>query len=128
VPDYSFLTGDRIVRYHAVERCSGHCPFHRPSAHLMVTWPMDVRGSTLVERVCPHGVGHPDPDSVHWLNDRGIHTAGVHGCDLCCSGLPDAVCPSCGENYGKSVLWTGQDHLTCNECGAAASPGEWWKK
>ena len=37
----------------------------------------------IMERICPHGVGHPDPDDV--LNqDR------VHGCDGCCRELGDS--------------------------------------
>lgn len=30
----------------------------------MSTWPTVHRESGLVERKCPHGIGHPDPDSV----------------------------------------------------------------
>lgn len=30
-----------------------------------------------MERICPHGVGHPDPD------DTNPDT--VHGCDGCCA-------------------------------------------
>ena len=35
------------------------------------------------ERVCEHGIGHPDPDDPRILSgeDRG-----VHGCDGCCIG------------------------------------------
>jgi hypothetical protein len=29
-----------------------------------------------IERTCPHGVGHPDPDE--------IFLDAVHGCDGCC--------------------------------------------
>ena len=43
-------------------------------------WREDRR---IMERICPHGVGHPDPDDV--LNqDR------VHGCDGCCRELGDS--------------------------------------
>ena len=38
-------------------------------------WPTTGRG----ERVCPHGVGHPDPDRRH------ADDPGVHGCDGCCA-------------------------------------------
>ena len=49
-------------------------------------WAVDqiVRSSGLVENVCCHGVGHPHPVSVQEFEDRGIHSAGVHGCDMCC--------------------------------------------
>lgn len=43
----------------------------------MVLWPQHWRGDRhLMERICPHGVGHPDPDD--------INPDGVHGCDGCC--------------------------------------------
>ena len=47
----------------------------------MSKWPKNIRETGLVERVCPHGIGHPDPD---WLKGRPSHW-GVHGCDGCCS-------------------------------------------
>ena len=42
----------------------------------MSTWPV-----SRDERVCPHGIGHPDPDRPH-------HGGGVHGCDGCCKETP----------------------------------------
>ena len=63
-----------------------HCAVHRPSEHHMRSWPMLLRSSTLLERLCPHGVGHPDPDSAAYLDWRdGIDSWGLHGCDGCCS-------------------------------------------
>jgi hypothetical protein len=49
----------------------------------------DDRG--IIERICPHGVGHPDPDALPYL-DRvlGTQKAGTemqHGCDGCCGSL-----------------------------------------
>jgi hypothetical protein len=38
----------------------------------------------LVERVCRHGVGHPDPDSVAWLERQGFGRFGCVDCDGCC--------------------------------------------
>lgn len=74
---------------HARENCSGNCPFHHPSNHPMREWPISIRkigvGVWLVERMCPHLVGHPDPDSVSFLDRTlGQGTWGTHGCDLCC--------------------------------------------
>lgn len=40
----------------------------------------------VMERVCPHGVGHPDPDEVY----RDIDDF-VHGCDGCCEGAYDEI-------------------------------------
>jgi hypothetical protein len=72
---------------HSKEKCAGRfCTFHNSSEHHMRDWPMNVRldKSALVERVCPCGVGHPDPDSVAFLG-RTDKYIGVHGCDGCCS-------------------------------------------
>lgn len=75
--------------HHARTACDGEpCPFHAPSAHPMVDAPMQLRETGLIERTCPHGVGHPDPDSAGWLNRNGPPGCrgawGVHGCDGCC--------------------------------------------
>jgi hypothetical protein len=44
----------------------------------MKDWPQHYRYDRgMTERICPHGVGHPDPD------DRTAN--GVHGCDGCCT-------------------------------------------
>jgi hypothetical protein len=71
----------------ATRRAGGpkHCVIHDPSIHHMANWPLILRSSTLLERRCPHGIGHPDPDSAAYLNWRD-HTDswGIHGCDGCC--------------------------------------------
>ena len=61
----------------------------------MREWPFVVRaglldfcgpkGEVLTERVCPHGVGHPDPDSLRYLiRETGETSWSAHGCDGCC--------------------------------------------
>lgn len=69
------------------------CIFHSPSVHHMTSWPIFVRldrFGALAERTCRHGVGHPDPDSLayveslHEESQRGYE--GTHGCDGCCAG------------------------------------------
>lgn len=37
-----------------------------------------------MERTCPHGVGHPDPDDAAYRASQG-DTDCTHGCDWCCS-------------------------------------------
>ena len=65
--------------------CTGtHCAIHNPSDHHMKTWPMLVRASTLIERMCGHRCGHPDPDSVAFFESVGKGHLSSHGCDLCC--------------------------------------------
>jgi hypothetical protein len=71
--------------------CALGCPIHSPSQHLMRSWPTHWREDRrLMERICPHGVGHPDPDHLTYLaRTRGRHFAemeSLHGCDGCCTG------------------------------------------
>lgn len=68
----------RLRGVHPSGLCAGeHCVIHAPSRHHMETWPLNWRGDRkIMERVCPHGVGHPDPDEVN--------PDTVHGCDGCC--------------------------------------------
>lgn len=81
-----------LVRIHDRETCGEKmCPFHKPTKHHMVKWPKvwrADRSDSLVERVCEHGVGHPDPDSMEFIiskfgKEDGKYS-GVHGCDGCC--------------------------------------------
>lgn len=65
--------------------CRGSkCPIHNPSEHKMNRWPMILRETALIERRCTHGIGHPDPDSLVWMNKQFGKGHGVHGCDGCC--------------------------------------------
>lgn len=79
--------GGQGIFHHTLEHCDGPpCPFHSPSLHSMIEEPMNWRSDRqLLERICIHGIGHPDPDSLRWLNKNGIDDRGVHGCDGCCS-------------------------------------------
>lgn len=74
---------------HDREDCSGACSIHSPSDHHMADWPLHWRDDRkLMERICPHGVGHPDPDHIAYTKQlRGSTAASVeatHGCDGCC--------------------------------------------
>jgi len=35
----------------------------------------------IMERICTHGIGHPDPDDIRIINGSDN---GEHGCDGCC--------------------------------------------
>lgn len=76
------------IKVHDKSVCHPPCPFHAPSDHPLKDAPINIRidKSCLVERICPHGIGHDDPDSVAYLQAHGHTWAGVHGCDGCCSG------------------------------------------
>lgn len=75
---------------HDPERCVGQpCVVHNPSKHHMSNWPMNWREDRyMMERLCEHGVGHPDPDHMFFIRNKYGHdvaqTEGVHGCDGCC--------------------------------------------
>lgn len=77
---------DRKIMAHASGECSGTlCPIHKRTDHHMRSWPQLWREDRkIMERTCPHGVGHPDPDDPRCF---GPHTNGyeaLHGCDGCC--------------------------------------------
>ena len=86
--EYTTGTGQRL-RVHSAERCKGEsCVIHNPSAHAMRGFPTHWRADrALMERICPHGIGHPDPDDLaHYksLRPEDKYYA-VHGCDGCCA-------------------------------------------
>jgi hypothetical protein len=66
-----------LMNVHDESKCFGStCLIHNPSDHALKDWPYHWRGDIgVMERICPHGIGHPDPDSL------GPKT---HGCDGCC--------------------------------------------
>ncbi|MGY1609820.1 hypothetical protein [Geodermatophilus sp. SYSU D00700] len=84
--------GMSLTRPHDPALCEGRgCSLHHPSAHHMRTWPRVWREFYgFSDRVCDHGVGHPDPDDVVHLQSVGGATT-AHPCDGCCTApLRDA--------------------------------------
>lgn len=84
-----YVTGTgQVLQVHAREDCSGRCSIHAPSDHSMKDLPThwrDDRG--IMERICEHGVGHPDPDDTGFrVMDvgQGAEYADLHGCCGCC--------------------------------------------
>lgn len=74
------------------------CVLHNRSDHHMRGWTQIWRGDrAIMERICPHGIGHPDPDQWYfWVMMYGESSNGlsqahriqnemVHGCDGCCN-------------------------------------------
>jgi hypothetical protein len=61
------------------------CCLHNRTEHQMrgfrQRWRAD-RG--IMERICPHGIGHPDPDDLRIMSGED---GGRHGCDGCCAGV-----------------------------------------
>jgi hypothetical protein len=74
------ITSSRITT-HDKDKCSGRaCVIHNPSDHHMRDWLLNWRDDIKVmERICEHGVGHPDPDHLAYVKGPGMH-----GCDGCC--------------------------------------------
>lgn len=74
------LVGGEVVFAHFAGDCLvAPCPIHSASQHHMSEWRQHWRADRgIIERICPHGVGHPDPDGMFDPAD------GVHGCDGCC--------------------------------------------
>ena len=85
--------GAALVNVHPPAACSGYgCPLHHPSDHALkdasLNWRQD-RG--LFERLCSHGIGHPDPDSIAYLRRSGSDEDGTHGCCGCCRSRDPGV-------------------------------------
>lgn len=84
-----FLLGIQLGRttykVHPNYLCEGrHCVIHNPSDHKMREWPLNYRADKgMMERICPHGIGHPDPDDLAYHESIGNDWVGVHGCDGC---------------------------------------------
>lgn len=84
---YTTGTGLTIKWVHPPAWCEDRefCVIHRPSDHIMRSFPTHWRMDRhIMERICPHGVGHPDPDDQSYLRSVGLMHGSVHGCDGCC--------------------------------------------
>ncbi len=86
-----FMDGTGVVlRCHPRYACNMPCAIHGPSDHHMRYWPTYWRQDLLsFERLCEHGIGHPDPDSLRYIQDhQGVsmmRAVSTHGCDGCCA-------------------------------------------
>jgi NTP pyrophosphatase (non-canonical NTP hydrolase) len=89
---FEFAPGQVLRGVHSPNQCEERgCVVHHPSDHNMATWPLNWRHGGMFdikpphfERVCEHGIGHPDPDDVAYWKSQGEDIS-VHGCDGCCS-------------------------------------------
>jgi hypothetical protein len=89
-----YVTGmKQVIRnLHSPDACAGRpCVIHNPSDHSMREFPTNWRDGGMfdikpphMERICPHGVGHPDPDDAAYQASVGQDVS-VHGCDGCCN-------------------------------------------
>lgn len=86
-PMFGAQVGEVQLRIHGPDDCLNEfCTFHNPSNHPLKEAPINFRGDTgVVERICEHGIGHPDPDHIAWRKGTGnLNGLSVHGCDGCC--------------------------------------------
>lgn len=108
-PVFGAQAGPTLMYVHGRDKCEGRgipCCIHDPSDHGMRAWPMNWRSDTeVMERMCEHGTGHPDPDHMAYVRsltpehdcpdeypgDEGgacpyphLEWQGVHGCCGCC--------------------------------------------
>lgn len=85
--EFQLNTGQRVV-VHAKRFCVPlmNCPVHYRMdgsyLNLPMIWRDDVR---LFERLCAHGVGHPDPNQFAFWHSINQDFKKSHGCDGCCS-------------------------------------------
>lgn len=81
----------KLVGVHSPDVCEGQpCTVHSRTDHPMRSFSQHWRSDRgIMERICPHGVGHPDPDSP-WPEGS---SQWIHGCDGCCqaSVIADAL-------------------------------------
>lgn len=79
----ALVGGQVLENVHDESQCAGeYCTIHNFSDHHMVDWPQNWRSDRgIMERVCVHGVGHPDPDDPKFKHE----SERVHGCDGCCT-------------------------------------------
>jgi hypothetical protein len=85
--EFNQLENSDIVFWtHPASQCMGeYCTIHKRSNHSMRSLPQSFRWDRgLMERICTHGVGHPDPDDIKLLGEHGWAEE-VHGCDGCCA-------------------------------------------
>lgn len=92
-------TGQKLM-IHKKGVCTGACPVHKSSSHHMRKWKLHWREDRkMMERICEHGIGHPDPDDTAFRKTAYKDDDTVHGCDGCCVKNKKKIV----EEYKKSV-------------------------
>ena len=83
-----FATLSSLRNIHAEAQCRGQvCVIHNPTDHHMRRWPLIWRDDRqILERICVHGTGHPDPDHLPYWAATGRDDNRWHGCCDCCAG------------------------------------------
>lgn len=81
------IEGIKLYHVHPMDDCAGRpCVIHNPTDHHMRGWRLRWRNDRKIfERICSHGVGHPDPDQFDYWREVDREFEGAHGCDGCCA-------------------------------------------
>ena len=89
--DVIFTRNGDMLRTHPQSRCAGDaCSIHNPSDHPLRDAPQLWNAlSQSMDRVCSHGVVHPDYDDFAFNVRSGasplrLRLLGAHDCDGCC--------------------------------------------
>ena len=67
--------------------CVAHSPTPVSASNPLGDAPYNWRGDRyppIMERICPHGIGHPDVDQANYNTRNGLEYENIHGCDGCC--------------------------------------------
>lgn len=83
--DITLVANGMLVNVHPQTACAGrNCWIHNPSESVVSGFPATWRSDLgIVERTCPHHIGHPDPDDVAYNASQGRDIS-LHSCDGCC--------------------------------------------
>ena len=87
--------GNVLINIHSEKDCEPGCTIHSPTSHHMRGMPLLWRNDRkMFERICDHGIGHPDPDQIAYFHrveeqsefmvEGSANAMGIHGCDGCC--------------------------------------------
>lgn len=80
--EFTTSFNQKLSNIHDAGTClKEYCSIHNWSDHPLKGAPQYWRADKgLMERICKHGVGHPDADEI------GLEHAGrgIHACDGCC--------------------------------------------
>lgn len=84
----TFSLPDGTTLYNVHERsdtCEQSCVIHNPLTNHMSDWQLHWRNDRgIFERICPHGIGHPEPSQYPYWDATHQGHQKVHGCDGCC--------------------------------------------
>ena len=84
-----------LLTVHPPSACAGQgwgCWVHAPVEHALSSAPVRWRDDrAIAERICEHGIGHPDPQGAAYSWQVEGRDVTSHGCDGCCGGLPESL-------------------------------------